>query len=183
MSETPLSILGIAGSYGITSKNGLLLSKALSKCKELGAEIHVWDHVEKPLPLVGAEGCWQDSNVKEFQALATECDGYILASPEYHGTMSGVMKNTLDWIYKDHVGGNSFGLMSTLGGVTNSNTLNHMRIAVRWIHGWCVPEQVAVGKIKEAFDEENNLVDPDIAERVDALAVSVVKAAQMLKEE
>ena len=97
--------------------------------------------------------------------------------------MSGVMKNTLDWVYKDHVGGKAFGLMSTLGGVTNSNTLNHMRISVRWIHGWCVPEQVAVGKIKDAFDDENNLNDPELAERVEGLAASVVQAARMLKEE
>ena len=93
------------------------------------------------------------------------------------------MKNTLDWIYKDHVGGKSFGLMSTLGGISNSNTLNHMRIAVRWIHGWCVPEQVAVGKVKEAFGDDNKLVDSVLQERVEQLSASVVKAARMLKEE
>ena len=182
MSATPVKILGLSGSYGLTSKNGLLLSAALDECQKLGAEVHIWNLVEKPLPLVGAEGSWQDANVKEFQALATECDGYILTSPEYHGTMSGVMKNTLDWVYKDHVGGKAFGLMSTLGGISNSNTLNHMRIAVRWIHGWCVPEQVAVGKVKEAFDEDNNLTDTDVAERVVGLAQSVVSAAIMLRD-
>ena len=182
MSATPVKILGLSGSYGLTSKNGLLLSVALDECKKLGAEVHFWDLVEKPLPLVGAEGSWQDANVKEFQALATECDGYILTSPEYHGTMSGVMKNTLDWVYKDHVGGKAFGLMSTLGGISNSNTLNHMRISVRWIHGWCVPEQVAVGKVKEAFDDDNNLTDTDVAERVVGLAKSVVTAAIMLRD-
>ena len=182
MSASTIKILGLSGSYGLTSKNGLLLSVALDECKKLGAEVHFWDLVEKPLPLVGAEGSWEDTNVKEFQALVTECDGYILTSPEYHGTMSGVMKNTLDWVYKDHVEGKAFGLMSTLGGISNSNTLNHMRIAVRWIHGWCVPEQVAVGKVKEAFDEDNNLVDADVAERVVGLAQSVVNAAIMLRD-
>ena len=77
MSATPVKILGLSGSYGLTSKNGLLLSAALDECKKQGAEVHIWDLVEKPLPLVGAEGSWQDANVKEFQALATECDGYI----------------------------------------------------------------------------------------------------------
>ena len=54
------------------------------------------------------------------------------------------MKNQLDWIYSKHVSGKAFGLMSTLGGQSNSNTLNQMRIAVRWIHGWAIPEQIAV---------------------------------------
>ena len=58
-----------------------------------------------------------------------------------------------------------------------------MRIAVRWIHGWCVPEQVAVGKVKEAFDDDNKLIDLVLQERVEQLSASVVKAARMLKEE
>ena len=181
MSDTPVKILGLAGSYGLDSKNGLLLSIAMDYCQEHGAEIHIWDHVEKPLPLVGAEGCWDDKNVKELQKLVTECDGYILTSPEYHGTMSGVMKNTLDWIYKDHVGGKSFGLMSTLGGISNSNTLNHMRIAARWIYGWVAPEQIAVPHIKEAFNEDGTLIDEKIQERVSDLASSVVTNTAKLR--
>ncbi len=182
MSDEPVRILGISGSYGLTSKNGLLLDLALKACEGEGAIVEIWDHVENPLPLVGEEGCWDNENVKKFQQLATECDGFILSSPEYHGTMSGVMKNTLDWLYKDHVGGKSFGLLSTLGGQSNSNTLNHMRISVRWIHGWSVPEQVAVGKVKEAFNEDGTLVDEGINTRVTELGVSVVKAAVMLKQ-
>ena len=67
---------------------------------------------EKPLPLVGEEGCWAHPNVKEFQSLLSRV--IFLSSPEYHGTMSGVMKNTMDWMYDKHVGGKVFGLMSTL---------------------------------------------------------------------
>ena len=91
--------------------------------KSLGAEVHFWDLDVKPLPLVGEDGCWENENVKEFQELATQCDAFLLSSPEYHGTMSGAMKNTLDWLYSKHVKGKVFGLMSTLGGAQNSNTL------------------------------------------------------------
>ena len=48
--------------------------------------------------------------------------------------------------------------------------------------GWCVPEQVAVGKIKEAFDDDDNLIDTDVAQRVAELAQSVVSAAIMLRQ-
>ena len=179
--ESSIKILGLSGSYGRTSKNGLLVDKALEYAKKEGAQIHFWDLVEKPLPLVGEEGSWDDKFVKEFQELAAECDGYIVSSPEYHGCMSGVMKNTFDWIYSKHVSGKPFGLMSTLGGISNSNTLNQMRICVRWIHGWAVPEQVAVGRVKEAFDETGNFVDQKIDERVANLAKSVVKTARLFK--
>ena len=184
MPEKPtVKILGMSGSYGLTSKNGLLLQLALSEAEVAGAEIHIWDVADKPLPLVGTEGCWDDENVKEFQSLAKSCDGFLVSSPEYHGCMSGVMKNTFDWLYFEHVSGKPFGLMSTLGGQSNSNTLNQMRICVRWLHGWVVPEQVAVGKVKEAFDDDGNLVDDTLMERVTNLAKSVVKASIWLAKD
>jgi hypothetical protein len=45
-----------------------------------------------------------------------------------------------------------------------------------------VPEQVAVGKVKEAFDEDDKLVDTEVAQRVAELAQSVVKASIMLRD-
>ena len=95
--------------------------------------------------------------------------------------MSGVMKNTMDWMYDKHVGGKVFGLMSTLGGVTNANTLNHMRIALRWLHGWPVPEQLAVGHVKEAFNDEGHLNDQALRVRLETLVESVLNTAQKLR--
>ena len=94
--------------------------------------------------------------------------------------MSGVMKNTFDWMYDKHVGGKVFGLMSTLGGVTNANTLNHMRIALRWLHAWPVPAQLAVGHVKEAFNEDGQLVDESLQERLSNLVDAVMGASAKL---
>jgi FMN reductase len=149
--------------------------------EEQGADVEFWDLAERPLPLVGEEGCWTHPNVKAFQTLLKESDAFLLSSPEYHGTMSGVMKNTMDWMYDKHVGGKVFGLMSTLGGVTNANTLNHMRISLRWLHGWPVPEQLAVGHVKEAFDEDGALVDDKLQQRLLNLVNSVLSAAKKLR--
>ena len=181
MGNEPLKVLGLAGEYRASSKSGMLVNAALNLAKSQGAEVVFWDLSEQPLPLVGEEGCWAHPNVQAFQALLSECDAFFLSSPEYHGTMSGVMKNTMDWMYDKHVGGKVFGLMSTLGGVTNSNTLNHMRIALRWLHGWPVPEQLAVGHVKEAFDEDGHLVDDSLKQRLESLVNSVLKAAEKLR--
>ncbi len=170
----PIRVMGICGTYDLQSANGRMLEILLDQCKELGAEVTVWDHGANPLPLVGAEGSWDDENVKQFQAMATDSDAYILSSPEYHGTMSGVMKNSLDWLYSKHTSGKVFGLVSTLGGQSSNNTLNHMRIAARWIHGWVVPEQVAVPHIKQAFDENGEINDEAIRNRISALSKSIV---------
>lgn len=181
MSEQPLRVLGLSGEYRSTSKSGMMVNHALNLAKEAGAEVFFWDCNEKPLPFVGEDGCWDNANVKEFQELASSCDAFLVCSPEYHGTMSGVMKNTFDWLYDKHIGGKSVGLMCTLGGMQNSNTLNHMRIMLRWLHAWPVPEQLAVGHVKEAFDDDGELTDEATKERLKSLVDSVLNAATMLK--
>ena len=181
MGDKPLKVIGLAGEYRSSSKSGMLVNLALKMAKEHGADVEFWDLDERPLPLVGEEGCWAHPNVKAFQTLLEESDAFLLSSPEYHGTMSGVMKNTMDWMYDKHVGGKVFGLMSTLGGVTNANTLNHMRISLRWLHGWPVPEQLAIGHVKEAFDEDGGLVNEDLHQRLSKLVNSVLTAAKKLR--
>ncbi|MBR84459.1 MAG: NADPH-dependent FMN reductase [Euryarchaeota archaeon] len=176
-----LRIMGICGTYGLDSANGRMLEIMFEYCRELGAECIIWDNAQSPLPLVGAEGSWDDENVKTFQELASSSDAFVLSSPEYHGTMSGVMKNSLDWLYSKHTSDKPFSLMCTLGGQASNNTLNHMRIAARWIHGWVTPEQVAVPHIKEAFDDDGNLIDEKITERVEGMAKSLVDIARHLK--
>ncbi|MDP6194624.1 MAG: NADPH-dependent FMN reductase [Candidatus Poseidonia sp.] len=180
MGDESIKILGLSGEYRSTSKSGMLVNAALTIAESKGAEVVFWDLAEKPLPLVGEEGCWNHPHVKEFQNLLEETQAFFLSSPEYHGTMSGVMKNTMDWMYDKHVGGKVFGLMSTLGGVTNANTLNHMRIALRWLHGWPVPEQLAIGHVKEAFDDNGNLVDQSLQERLEKLVDAVLSASKKL---
>ncbi len=181
MGDKPLKVVGLAGEYRSSSKSGMLVNLALKIAMEQGADVEFWDLAERPLPLVGEEGCWTHPNVKAFQSLLEESDAFFLSSPEYHGTMSGVMKNTMDWMYDKHVGGKVFGIMSTLGGVTNANTLNHMRISLRWLHGWPVPEQLAIGHVKEAFDEEGNLVDDELHQRLSKLVHSVLSTAKKLR--
>ncbi len=175
-----VKVLGISGSYGDESNNTKLVKLGLDILSKLGAETHFWNLNEKPLPLVGEEGSWENENVAEFQKMATEVNAYLLSSPEYHGCMSGVMKNQLDWVYSKHVSGKAFALMSTLGGQSNSNTLNQMRIAVRWIHGWAIPEQIAVPNIKTAFNEDGILGDEVLMERMEKTMQSLYDSAIML---
>jgi NAD(P)H-dependent FMN reductase len=55
-----------------------------------------------------------------------------------------------------------------------------MRIMLRWLHAWPVPEQLAVGHVKEAFDDHGNLTQKDTKDRLQALVTSVLNTATML---
>ena len=178
----PLRVLCICGSLPLSSTNGRLLEIVTERLAHHGAEARIWDLDETPLPHVGAEGSWSDSQVTEFQEFASVCDAYVLSTPEYHGSYSAVMKHHLDWLYSSHVGGKPFALLSTLGGRPSNNALNHLRIVVRWVHGHCIPEQVAVPHAKEALDDDGALVSEELSERIDVLVASLIEHAAFYRE-
>ena len=56
-----------------------------------------------------------------------------------------------------------------------------MRIASRWIHGWVIPEQVAVANIKKAFNENGEINDEAVRNRISALSRSIVENTKKLR--
>jgi NAD(P)H-dependent FMN reductase len=54
-----------------------------------------------------------------------------------------------------------------------------MRIMLRWLHAWPVPEQLAIGHVKEAFDDDGNLTDDDTRNRLHALVDSVMETSSL----
>jgi len=115
-----------------------------------------------------------------LQEVVTAADGLILATPEYHGSVSGVIKNALDLMGFTELSGKITGLISVLGGQPNSNALNEMRLIMRWVHAWVIPEQIAIGQAWRAFDEDGKLMDEKLAERLDEFAQSLVINTQKL---
>ena len=106
----------------------------------------------------------------------------VLATPEYHGSLSGVMKNALDLLTFEELSGKVTGLMSVLGGQSNSNALNDLRVIMRWVHAWVIPEQIAIGQAWQVFDKEGKLLDEKIAERFDQFAQSLLDSTIKLKK-
>ena len=176
-----LRVMGICGTYTLESANGRMLEIISDKLKAKGIDWVVWDNKKYPLPFVGEEGCWDHPNVKKYKELADSVDAFVLSSPEYHGTMSGVMKNSLDWLSFDQTSGKIFAFISTLGGQSNTTTLNHMRTVARWIHGFSIPEQLVIAKVKTAFDENGDIVDEDIKNRVGKFTDSIIKHTEKLR--
>jgi len=73
------------------------------------------------------------------------------------------------------------GNISILGGQSNSNSLNQMRVVMRWVHAWVIPEQIAIGQAWKAFDEEGKLLDEKLSQRLDKFAQSLVENTKKLR--
>ena len=176
-----VKIVGITGSLRPGSYSALALEQAVNRVKALGAEVEILDLRDLKLPFCDGGDEYPDyPDVEILREKVKAADGLILATPEYHGSLSGVLKNALDLMSFEHLSGKVTGLISVLGGQSNSNALNDLRVIVRWVHGWVIPEQVAVGQAWQAFDKEGKLTDEKLAKRFDNFAQSLVDSTAKL---
>jgi FMN reductase len=174
-------IIGLNGSLRPGSYSKLALKLALGNAERLGATVELLDLQVLQLPFCNGSDSYPGyPDVEHLKLAVRQADGLILSTPEYHGSVSGVLKNALDLMGFEELSGKVTAAISILGGQSNSNALNDLRIITRWVHAWMIPEQVAIGQAWKAFDAEGNLTDAKLEERLAELAKSLVETAQRL---
>lgn len=177
-----LQIVGLNGSLRPGSYTKLALELALQKAAQGGAQVELLDLQTLQLPFcTGAEAYPDYPDVARLKLAVAQADALILATPEYHGSVSGVLKNALDLLSFDELSGKITAGISILGGQANSNALNDLRLITRWVHAWMIPEQVAIGQAWKAFDAGGNLTDPKLDQRLEDLVKSLLQATQQLR--
>lgn len=176
-----VKIIGIAGSLRSGSYSQQALQTATQRVAALGAAVEVLDLRSLNLPFCDGGDDYSDyPDVAKMQKLVKEADGLILSTPEYHGGVSGVLKNALDLMGFEEFSGKMVGLISVLGGQSNSNALNELRLIMRWVHAWVIPEQIAVGQAWKAFSPEGKVLDDTLSQRFDQFAQSLVEHTRKL---
>src|SRR5262245_37404544 len=130
-------ILGVNGSRRKKSHTRKLLANLLEQAKGFGAEIELIDLAETPLSLFHPDGNEADPVLERTTELVLWADAYVLGSPDYHGSMSGVIKNFLDHYWQEFTG-KLFGYVvaSHEKGLT---VQDQMRTAIRQCYGWSLP--------------------------------------------
>jgi FMN reductase len=177
-----VKIVGIGGSLRPNASSYQALAVAIQRVQALGADAQVLDLRQMNLPFCNGDKEYPDyPDVMRLREAVQEADGLILATPEYHGSVSGVLKNALDLMSFDQLSGKVTGLISVLGGQSNSNALNDLRVIMRWVHGWVIPEQVAIGQSWKAFDKDGKLLDEQLSQRFDQFAESLVENTRKLR--
>lgn len=178
-----VKIVGIGGSLRADSSSYKALAIAIQRVQALGAEAEILDLRQMQLPFCrgGNDEYLDYPDVSRLREIVQEADGLILSTPEYHGSISGVLKNALDLMSFEQLSNKVTGLISVLGGQSNSNALNDLRIIMRWVHAWVIPEQVAIGQAWKAFGEDGKLLDEKLSQRFDQFAESLVENTRKLQ--
>ena len=178
-----IKIVGINGSLRPGSYSAMALEVAISRVGALGVETEIIDLRKLSLPFCNGGDDYSDyPDVAKMQQTVKSAAGLILATPEYHGSVSGVMKNALDLMSFEELSGKVAGLISVLGGQSNSNALNDLRIILRWVHAWVIPEQISLGQAWKVFNEDGEILDEKLSQRFDAFAASLVDNTRKLNE-
>src|ERR671916_175118 len=107
-------------------------------------------------------------------------DALILASPDYHGSMSGTVKNFLDYFWEEFAG-KTFGYIvaSHEKGLT---VADQMRTAIRQCYGWSMPYNISINGEKD-FDSKGTLVNSTLAKRLKMLARDLVIYGTLIRKQ
>ena len=164
-----VKVVGISGSLRSGSYTRRAVGIALEGAQETGAETRLLDLREYDLPF--SSGNPRERNyppdVYKLREEIRNADGVILGSPEYHGGMSGVLKNTLDLMGFKEFEGKLIGLVGVSGGLMGaSNALVSLRNVGRALHAWVIPEQVSIPQAWKKFNQDGSLRDESLRDKL-----------------
>jgi NAD(P)H-dependent FMN reductase len=179
-----IHVIGICGSIRPGSFTRMALAEALAGAAGEGASTRLIDPRDYHLPFVTApDGPEQQlPEVQRLRADVKQADGIILATPEYHGSYSGVLKNTIDLMGFDEFEGKMLGLVGVSGGrMGASDALNTLRSVGRALHAWVLPQQVSIPDVWSMFDSDGRIKDEKLGRRLRETGAQVARFARVHK--
>jgi azobenzene reductase len=180
-------ILLISGSIRQPSYTAALAQHVEEELRLGGAETRLWDLRREPLPI--ADPAYHqdpsqhpDNRVRSFVQEAVLSHAFVLASPIYHNSYSGVLKNALDHLTIAHFTYKPVGLISH-GGNRSPQAVDHLRIVVRGLLGVATPTQVctAAEDYRETEPGIWAVSSPAILTRAERFSTELIAFAERLQ--
>lgn len=166
MHPHPLHLVALQGSVrpgNNTAKALRLLADEVTRHDGVTLEIIDPTHLHLPLPGQGTS-----DDVAALQAHLQSADGVILATPEYHGSFSSVMKLLIDNLgFPSALAGKPVALVGVASGRVGAiKALEHLRSVASHVGALVLPGPVSIAGVRRAFDEDGNLYDTRTEERL-----------------
>lgn len=184
-----MKILLICGSIAQNSHTKALLKYIENLLNEYKCKTILWDLKEKPLSIALPQyhrNPWQspDKSVREFVKVTQESNGFVLGSPIYHGSFSGVLKNALDNLHFDAFRDKPVGLVSNSSTIRNcTQPAEHLRPVVRALYGYAL--QTHIGTVTNDYEMKEDaliLTSEEIQERCVRLVEELLHLASLFQK-
>lgn len=179
------------GSLRKDSMNKKLAQFIASRLDEMeGIKTDEINLADLDLPMFSEDISPMPASVHAFRDQMIACDALVIASPEYNGSISGALKNAIDWgsIGRDGDApracfqGKVVGLYaSSPGGLGGLRGMRHVRQILTQLYSLVVPAEYALAGGHEAFDDQGVLIDDAKAELALNVANEMVRVCRALK--
>lgn len=175
-------ITAIGGSAEENSSTLSILKYTASQLISRGADVTVIDIREFNLPMYTypRSGITPDKKLSAFMMTISSSDGYLFASPEYHGTVSAAFKNIIDHFEflaendPPYLTGKPVGLIAAAGAENAGyNTLQTMINIVHSLRGIVAPSSLAIGSATKQVNAAGQIINETITRKLNRLAAEV----------
>ena len=176
-----MNVLGVGSSMRKASYGTKALKIVLGLINRYDAKTRLLDLREIVMPIYDPDlSNGADKKIQKVTDDVNWADAFVLVSPDYHGSMSGSIKNFLDY-YWEEFAGKIFGYIcsSHEKGLT---VLDQMRTAVRQCYGWSLPYSISVNG-EEDFNEAGEITNSLLDKRLDIFARDLVVYGKLIREQ
>lgn len=165
----PIHVLGFSGSLRKGSYNTGLLRAATEMLPD-GMTLEIFDLIDIPLYNGDVEAAGMPEAVQRFRGRIAAADALLIACPEYNHSLTGVLKNAIDWGSRppdQPLSGKPVALMGGGGGFGTVRAQVHLRYLLTNLNMLQLNKpDVLVARIHERFDEAGNLTDEATRDKI-----------------
>lgn len=162
-----LRVLGVSGSMREGSRSARLATAILEAAREYGAQTRLLDLNEIDLPMYRTGAVPGEHRGRDAANEAVNwAQAFVLVTPDYHGAMSGAMKNFLDHYWREFAG--KLFAVACVSNEKGLTVIDQMRTAIRQCYGWSLP--YGLSATGSDFDESGMLQKENCAARAAMMA-------------
>jgi FMN reductase len=179
-------VVGIGGTLRPDSSSERALRHALQAAADAGAQTELFAAADIELPMYDPTRPGRDPRAERLVAAVARADGVVIASPGYHGGISGLVKNALDYVEdlrsdeRPYLDGRAVGcIVCAHGWQAAVTTLESLRSIVHALRGWPTPLGVAINAAEPVFDRAGAVVREATATQLELMAGQVVDFARL----
>lgn len=181
---TPL-VVGIGGTIGGVSSTERALRIALDAASQEGFRTRMFGGADMArLPLYDPRATERTEQEREFVDTVRQASALIIASPGYHGSISGVVKNALDLLEetakdeRPYLADMPVGLIATAyGWQATGSTIAALRSIVHALRGWPTPFAAAINSQVTKFDDDGGSSDAAVLDQLRLVGRQVARFA------
>ena len=175
-----LKVLGVGSSMRQDSFSTETLKIILNKVNKNGGDTRLLNLYSNSLPMYTEEYNEKLNSIKHAVELVNWADAIVLATPDYHGSMAGSLKNFLDYFWAEFAG-------KTFGYICSSHekgltVMDQMRTAIRQCYGWSLPYGISINSNQD-FNTDREIINPQLLARLESFARDLVVYGSLISNQ